>query len=235
LNIYWSYGNLVGPAALVQDSLTICLTRALRDFAEAGIVSGEVSPASVMLELDGTAKLSQFTAREPNAYTAPEQLLSMESAHDPTHAVRPSVAFYANRVTAACDVWGMAATLIRAWHPGVPLASLSVSELCEQYRYGRNPILAFLQESDMPGSIKAVLAQCLTLNPEERMTAVALHEQIRQSLSQTGQAHVREAIRRADTAAKVLILSCDVVIHACVLYMHIVLCTDHAYRSGASY
>jgi serine/threonine protein kinase len=188
----------------LQGKLAIMLTRAVKDYGEVeeGYVTGEISPASVMLTPgDLTYKLSEFTSAssDADAYYAPEQL-EAETGPGIDYLIETS------NFVIQVDVWGTAATLLHAFSGQPPCKGLSRSDLRQRASEGSAPIVAELMSSSLGEDIKAVLARCFELHPEQRITPAELYTEMVSFLQREGSSVVQEAICKCEAAAQVWLL-----------------------------
>jgi serine/threonine protein kinase len=188
-----------------QVAFALWLTQALAECAAADIQFGIISPASVMRMSDGSWRLSAFAAADPyTVFAAPELLRAHAEAQQCSgHAQERPIITLSKNVTPAADVWSVAVTLLRVWLTTQPCTGMSSAELHRHYASGWNPVEACLAQSSMTPDIKALLARCLALQPERRISATELSGQMRRIMLQSEPRLAQEALQRIDAAMQV--------------------------------
>ncbi|GAA3436916.1 serine/threonine-protein kinase [Kutzneria kofuensis] len=165
-------GRLDDPASILD--IAIQTAWGLAHAHEAGLVHQDVKPANVMLEPDGTVKVTDFglakalqTDEEAPAgvsfagrtreYCSPEQADAM--------AGRPGV-----RITAATDVWSWAVTVLEMFAGRRPT---NFGEAAGE------ALTTLLDEGlPMPAKVVALLRTCFADDPEQRPTALDVAAQL---------------------------------------------------------
>jgi serine/threonine protein kinase len=168
-------GNLVRWSRwLVQVVLALSLMQAVTNMHAGGVSSGELSPSSIVLSVDGLYLVSELGSFSHPACFAPEQLKTF------LHYRYGHKAQGSSDLAATCeaDVWAIAAILLHAFTETAPCQGHSAASLTDSMSRGEIPILRDLEASELPAVVKHFLRQCVRVDPAARISASALCEQM---------------------------------------------------------
>ncbi|TRV78555.1 protein kinase [Streptomyces sp. 130] len=144
------------------------LARALAAVHAAGIVHRDVKPGNVMLAADGPRLIDFGIARDTGAtpLTTTSRMVGSPAFMSPEHVAG------SGRVVPASDVFCLASVLCFAATGRDPFGDGPVAAVLYRVKYVEADL------ADVPDSLRAVLADCLTADPAGRPTAAALAERL---------------------------------------------------------
>ncbi|MFC8539005.1 protein kinase [Streptomyces sp. NPDC057249] len=144
------------------------LARALAAVHAAGIVHRDVKPGNVMLAADGPRLIDFGIARDTGAtpLTTTSRMVGSPAFMSPEHVAG------SGRVVPASDVFCLASVLCFAATGRDPFGDGPVAAVLYRVKYVEADL------ADVPETLRAVLADCLTADPAARPTAAALAERL---------------------------------------------------------
>jgi serine/threonine protein kinase len=179
---------------LVQVVLALSLTQAVATMYAANICSGELSPSSIVLSVDGLYVASEFGTFSHPACFAPEQLEAFFQQGS-SNGARALV------TSCEVDVWAIAAILLHAFTGAAPCQGHNAASLNDMMRRGDVPMLRDLEASKLHAVVKHFLRQCVRLDPARRISASVLCEQM-EAFAEVECAPALERYRSCRAAAK---------------------------------
>jgi len=151
--------------------LVLSLARAVHHAHERGIVHRDLKPANVLIQADGTPKITDFGLAKRTESTV---------AHTQTGAIlgspsymAPEQATGAAEISPATDVYALGAILYELLTGRPPFKAPSIMETIEQVRE-HNAVPPRLLQPKIPRDLEIICLKCLEKNPQQRYTSAAL-------------------------------------------------------------